>query len=64
MLPSLMRFSRSGLSQYFTLSEERGAAHDERDLRAVPPIAVERRLRGRVAGSDDRPPLTDIRAGE
>ena len=40
MLPSLIRFSRSGLIQYLTLSESFRRADDQRYLRAVP-VAVE-----------------------
>ena len=59
MLPSLIRFSRSGLIQYLTLSDSAGRADDQRDLGAVA-VAVERRLGGRVPGADHRDLLADV----
>ena len=50
--PSLIRFSMSGLTQYFTESPKRGATMDERHLRAVA-IELERGFARGVLAADD-----------
>ncbi len=60
MLPSLIRFSRSGLIQYLTLSDSSGGADDQGDLRAVT-IAVERGLGRGVSRTNHRHLLAHVR---